>query len=367
MLSGASVAALLVGFLLAGDVLVVQAFCRETVESPVSGPCVETAGVPRLVWKRSCLTYVFNDLLFQRMPMLTEAEIRSIFATSFATWRAVRCSGASGGFWVEQAAGTTSHASGEVVLDERNESIIVARTQQEWLEREHAEGIVALTLLWSNSKTGEIVDVDMEINTGTFMFANCDATTCSHGMIDLQNTITHEAGHLLGLGHSPVADSTMFDDTKFGQTGKRTLAPDDIAGYCALELPKFECTGKACKCPPPPIFATRTSSSGCAVSRPLGSHASTPLALVPMLALITLVVRRENLTRRELARRDRALRQAPEAAQQHQTRDAKRPRITVSKQRAGRVALGRVARVFSRRSRPWSARGGPSARPAARD
>ncbi len=51
---------------------------------------------------------------------------------------------------------------------------------------------------------------------------------------DLQNTITHEAGHLVGLAHSPVAGATMNATTKPGETTKRSLSPDDVAGVCAI-------------------------------------------------------------------------------------------------------------------------------------
>jgi hypothetical protein len=298
---------LLAGVALGADARVVRAFCRETVESQPSGPCVEPEGVPRLIWKRSCLSYVFNDQLFARMPMLSEAEVRSIFEMSFATWRSVKCAGSSDAFFVAQAAGTTSSASVELLRDEPNESIVVARTRDEWLARDHAEDVVALTSLWSDKKTGEILDVDMEIN-GRFAFGNCDTTSCALGVLDLQNSITHEAGHVLGLGHSPDAENTMFGDTPpFGETDKRSLAADDIAGYCALELPKAECKGAACKCPAPPVLSTLTRSSSCAVSGSLASHA--------------------------------------------------RP--------SGVFAL--VALAASRRSRLWRGRGGPSARPVGRD
>ena len=66
----------------------------------------------------------------------------------------------------------------------------------------------------------------------------------------LQNTVTHEAGHFLGLahpceadpgtatangvpvcsGHPEMASVTMFPSASPGEISKRTLAADDVVG-----------------------------------------------------------------------------------------------------------------------------------------
>ena len=56
-----------------------SAFCRESLESQSSGPCVADPGVAFLTWERNCMTYRFNDQFFIRMPRLTEAAVRKIF------------------------------------------------------------------------------------------------------------------------------------------------------------------------------------------------------------------------------------------------------------------------------------------------
>ncbi len=47
---------------------------------------------------------------------------------------------------------------------------------------------------------------------------------------DIGNGITHELGHLLGLGHSTQFFATMNKEMDFGETFKRTLSSYDING-----------------------------------------------------------------------------------------------------------------------------------------
>jgi MYXO-CTERM domain-containing protein len=57
-------------------------------------------------------------------------------------------------------------------------------------------------------------------------------TGCAY--VDLQNTITHEVGHVIGLAHSPVAGATMSATTAPREITKRDLAADDVAAVCAV-------------------------------------------------------------------------------------------------------------------------------------
>jgi hypothetical protein len=253
--------------LLAPPVQKAAAYCRSTVASGTTGVCSAVPNSPFLNWRRSCVTYTFNDKAFTRLQPLTEAATRQIFSASFTTWAVTNCSGRKP-FLVEQAPDTTSSGPG-FVKDAENVSVISVYPAMEWDElTDHSANAIALTLLWYEKKQGEILDVDMDLNLGAGQFADCEKVACRTGeMVDLQNTITHEAGHLLGLGHTSVSGATMQPQAIGGVTAeisKRSLAQDDIDGYCALNLPSFTCPGTACTCPVPPIYKSTTTRSGCA-------------------------------------------------------------------------------------------------------
>jgi hypothetical protein len=247
----------------------VQAFCRESTTSSPGGDCNVTADSVLLTWRRNCMTYQFDRNVFTRVPM-GEAFVRNTFATSFQTWADVRCGTSGTPFLVSQAMAITSATDAEFLYDQPNESVVLVRTENEWMSLDdHDELALALTLIWHDKKSGEILDVDMELNGGAGTFTDCRAMRCNSKSIDLQNTVTHEAGHLLGLGHTDVRGATMQPSTTMSpEIEKRDLAPDDIAGYCSLDLPEGPCTMGQCSCPAPPIFSSTHRVRTCSCRTP---------------------------------------------------------------------------------------------------
>lgn len=106
----------------------------------------------------------------------------------------------------------------------------------------YGDGIIALTSTTYSFETGQIFDGDIELNASSFTFTTSDGPACppvgpqGPGCVstDVRNTVTHEAGHLLGLGHSADPSAAMYFAAARHETSKRTLAPDDIAGLCAI-------------------------------------------------------------------------------------------------------------------------------------
>lgn len=165
-----------------------------------------------------------------------------------------------------------------------NENIIY------WQETKwpHEKAAAALTTVVyidkkGHSQDGRILDADIELNGVNFTFS----TSGHPKSTDVQNTVTHELGHLMGLDHTcrdpkqnpiptdhtgaaiPLCEpaaalspalkaTTMFPYTGPGDLEKRSPEVDDVQGICET-YPLNENPG-ACV---PHIY---TTESGCAVS-----------------------------------------------------------------------------------------------------
>jgi hypothetical protein len=117
----------------------------------------------------------------------------------------------------------------------------------------------AVTSVYVSRATGQILEADIELNAFDFSWADL-ALHPSMTAQDLQDVLTHEFGHLIGLDSTcrepaapptatlddqgqpvpacdvapqAVRDTTMFDVFSPGETNKRTLEDDDRNGLCA--------------------------------------------------------------------------------------------------------------------------------------
>ena len=128
----------------------------------------------------------------------------------------------------------------------------------------------------NSERDGQIIDADVELNGVYFTFS-----TSGNMETDVENTVVHELGHLIGLDH-PCDDGartptpydhvgrripecgkepdsykevTMYNFADFGETKKRSPEKDDVRGVCDLyplkkdpgackpaELPTGSCT-----------------------------------------------------------------------------------------------------------------------------
>lgn len=113
----------------------------------------------------------------------------------------------------------------------------------------------------SSSRDGALVDADIEINGVNFAISDQGQTLgTAPCLAELQNTLTHELGHLHGLEHTclspgdpprvdgngnPVPDcsqttdptiinATMYPFQDCGETKKETLSPDDVNAICTI-------------------------------------------------------------------------------------------------------------------------------------
>ena len=178
---------------------------------------------------------------------------------------------------------------------------------------EHGAGVLALTSV-TFASNGAVVDTDIEINAASATPSIVDSPPCTGGVInsscvanDVQNTVTHEFGHALGLDHSPDPTSTMYASAPVGETSKRILDPASKQFVCDVYprgLASNDCAladagtspgsggggggqGNVPGGPTGPGIA-RTSTSGCAAV----PGAASPVVALAALSLVALAMRR---------------------------------------------------------------------------
>jgi MYXO-CTERM domain-containing protein len=173
--------------------------------------------------------------------------------------------------------------------------------------------VLAYTLVTSEITTGRILDADTAFDEVDYEFRDlvndqCDGLVDQAHCADLANTMAHEAGHFLGLAHTPDVNATMyFEVVNPLETSKRDLDDDDVAGLCAIYpagQPPISCV---------PLPAENVSGYGfnCSSSSSSTSSAANGLAFDGGLALVPLALAFASRRKRPLAKVRRAKDQPP--------------------------------------------------------
>lgn len=213
----------LVLFFTAATTTPAAAFCRMSVGQgqeccdPSVSECVF------LTWQRRCMAV---SLEATDSSDLARATVETIIRDSFFSWTSERRSTLDPGFEIQLAEEASRCSTPEFNTNGGNTNTIAFI--RDWAARENDPSAFALSTVWHNPNTGEILDVDMEFNEDRGPFGICpELRGCRDGTVDLENVLTHEAGHFFGIGHSLEIDATMFASSSPGDTTRRSLTEDD--------------------------------------------------------------------------------------------------------------------------------------------
>ncbi|MDD1714927.1 MAG: matrixin family metalloprotease, partial [Methanoregulaceae archaeon] len=91
--------------------------------------------------------------------------------------------------------------------------------------------VIAVTNIWINRRSREIVETDIQMNS------YLEWGIGDEEAFDIQNIVTHEAGHVCGLGdlyNRPASELTMFGYSRLGEEKKNTLGQGDVLGLQKL-------------------------------------------------------------------------------------------------------------------------------------
>lgn len=209
-----------------------------------------------VTWSERRVVYRMDAAGSARTPV--EAEFTAV-DSAFATWQTLArtCSDfefVRGARIMDPKVGRGTDADNVVTFREENCRDVVPLTDPCQADGscgnahrcwEHGDATIALTTSTYSTRTGVIFDSDIEFNAGRsgdgtrFLFTTISSPACAEGMespfctaYDIQNTATHEIGHLVGLDHVNGPTSTMAPTAPLGDLQKRVIDPGSAAGFC---------------------------------------------------------------------------------------------------------------------------------------
>lgn len=279
-----------------------HAFCRATTcdENDPEMTCEHDEHLcpitgPELWWRESCVTVWLPDEA-EPLPGLDGEQYGAIARNAFARWSAVDCGTGQPSIDVRFGGELALECALTGYDEDALENVNTVRVVSENWPHPRMLRELALTTLTFDVKTGEILDADIELNADQREFSIGDTGVAN----DLEGTLVHEAGHVLGLAHSDDPIATMFHEARGGTTRLRTLERDDIAGICAI-YPQGDGEAGACRNEPSAgdpadvceavVTPRPAARSGCVATGGVRQPAS---GLWLLLVLLAVVLRRRS-------------------------------------------------------------------------
>ena len=232
--------------------------------TPTSAYTLRTTEAGRPVrWHRSELSFRVSRRLSRAGH---QDDVARTVSEAFAGWAGLPCSR----FVVEGDVESRGHEQPDGA-DGTSDLVLVER---DW---PHDPGFAGVTLVTYDTATGAILDADVFLNGVDYAF---EVDPTSPDTYDVGNVLTHELGHLFGLGHSELLDATMYAVSRPGEIAKRSLDADDAAGFAALYegAPGERGSGAA-------GLVDTPASGGCGVASGAPSTAGLALLLTVFLGL----------------------------------------------------------------------------------
>ena len=161
-----------------------------------------------------------------RTDRISSNQVLEVLREGFRSWSQVSCGSGLSPELTATYRGLTrcNRVEFNCGAQEDNDNIVMFRDGSSDL----SESTIALSTIIANTATGQILDVDIEINSRDFDFY-VDEVPNNPDAHDLRLVLNHELGHFLGLSHTLERGALM----RASYDGFDSLpGPDDVAGIC---------------------------------------------------------------------------------------------------------------------------------------